>query len=51
LGGVIEVSPFKGLMDKSCVMDSNPDFYLKMREHNSMWQGQIIADDDDNVSI
>ena len=41
----------KGLMEKSCVMDSNPDCYLKMREHNSMWQGEIMAEDDDNVSI
>jgi hypothetical protein len=36
-------------MEKSCVMDSNADMYLKMREHNSMWQGDIIADDNDDI--
>jgi hypothetical protein len=36
-------------MEKSCVMDSNPELYLKMRENN-LWQGEEV-DDDDNISI
>ena len=26
----IQISPFKGLMEKSQIMDSNPELYLKM---------------------
>ena len=52
-GLAMEVSPFKGLIEKSCVMDSNPELYLKMRSHNSMWQcgEEDMVDDDDNISI
>lgn len=39
-GLTIEVSPLKGLMEKSCIMDSNPELYLKMRDNNSMWQNE-----------
>jgi hypothetical protein len=34
-------------------MDSNPELYLKMQSHNSMWhcgEGQPM-DDEDNISI
>ena len=34
------------------VMDSNPELYLKLRDHNSMGQVDLILDDDDdNLSI
>ena len=33
------------------VMDSNPELYLKMRDHNSMGQVEMMLDDDDNLSI
>lgn len=46
-----EVSPLKGLMEKSCVMDSNPELYLKMREHNSLGQCELMIEDEDNISI
>lgn len=48
-----ETSPFKNLMEKSCVMDSNPELYLKMRDNNSMGQVEVdlMEDDDDNLSI
>ena len=50
--GVCEVSPLRGLMEKSCVMDSNPEIYLRMREaginHNLI---EAEDDDDDNISI
>ena len=33
-------------------MDSNPEMYLKMRDHNSVGQAEMmIEDDDDNISI
>jgi hypothetical protein len=33
-------------------MDSNPELYLKMRDHNSIGQGELmINDEDDNLSI
>lgn len=33
-------------------MDSNPELYLKMREHHSIGQcDMMIDDDDDNISI
>ena len=39
-------------MEKSCVMDSNPEIYLRMREaginHNLI---EAEDDDDDNISI
>lgn len=43
------VSPLKGLIEKSCIMESNPELYLKMREHTSMENYDNI--DDDNISI
>ncbi len=46
-----DVSPFKNLMEKSCVMDSNPELYLKMRDNNSMGQVEMMEEDDDNLSI
>jgi hypothetical protein len=46
-----EVSPLKGLMEKSCVMDSNPELYLKMRDHNSVGQCELMIEDEDNISI
>lgn len=47
-----DVSPFKGMMEKSCIMDSNPELYLKMRDHNSIGQcDMMVEDDDDNLSI
>ncbi len=53
-GMLMEVSPFKGLIEKSCIMDSNPELYMKMQSHKSMWncagEGQAI-DDEDNISI
>lgn len=52
-GLAMEISPFKGLIEKSCVMDSNPELYMKMQSHGSMWQcgeGQPM-DDEDNISI
>jgi hypothetical protein len=45
-----DVSPFKNMIEKSCVMDSNPELYLKMRDHNSIGQMEIM-EDDDNLSI
>jgi hypothetical protein len=48
---VNDVSPFKNLMEKSCIMDSNPELYLKMRDNNSMGQVEMMIDDDDNLSI
>ena len=48
----VEASPFKGMMEKSCIMDSNPELYLKMREHNSVGQCEMMGEDDeDNLSI
>ena len=53
-GMLMEVSPFKGLIEKSCIMDSNPELYMKMQSQKSMWncggEGQVI-DEDDNISI
>lgn len=48
-----DISPFKNMIEKSCVMDSNPELYLKMRDHNSIGQVEMmmIDDDDDNLSI
>ena len=47
-----EVSPFKNMIEKSLVMDSNPELYLKMIDHNSIGQVEMILnDDDDNLSI
>lgn len=47
-----DTSPFKNMIEKSLVMDSNPELYLKMRDHNSIGQVEmIINDDDDNLSI
>ena len=43
-------SPFKNFIDKSIVMDSNPELYLKMMEHNSIGQ-DLMNDEDDNISI
>ncbi len=43
-------SPFKNLIEKSAIMDSNPEFYLKMMEHNSIGMG-LMEDEDDNLSI
>lgn len=31
-------------------MDSNPEFYLKMMDHNSIGMG-LMEDEDDNLSI
>ena len=39
------------MIEKSVVMDSNPELYLKMRDHNSMGQVEMMLDDDDNLSI
>lgn len=52
--GLAEVSPFRGLMEKSCVMDSNPEMYLRMRDTNRVnneEEGLVMDDDDDNISI
>lgn len=40
-------------MEKSCIMDSNPEVYLVMRDNNSMGQVDVnlMEDDDDNLSI
>ena len=46
-----EVSPFKNMIEKSAVMDSNPELYLKMRDHNSIGQVDMLMEDDDNLSI
>lgn len=48
-----EASPFKNMIEKSCIMDSNPELYLKMRDHNSLGQVDMMLneDDDDNLSI
>jgi hypothetical protein len=47
-----DVSPFKGMMEKSQIMDSNPELYLKMRDHHSIGPGDMMIDDnDDNISI
>jgi DNA-directed RNA polymerase subunit E'/Rpb7 len=37
-GVAMEISPLKGLIEKSSVMDSNPELYLKIQSQNSMWQ-------------
>lgn len=52
-GMIMEVSPFKGLIEKSCIMDSNPELYMKMQSQKSMWNcgGEQAIDDDDNISI
>jgi DNA-directed RNA polymerase subunit E'/Rpb7 len=51
-GLTIEISPFKGLMEKSCIMDSNPELYLKMRDNNSMCNvEENLPEDDDMLSI
>lgn len=49
----MDISPFKNMIEKSCVMmDSNPELYLKMRDHNSIGQVEMMMiDDDDNLSI
>ncbi len=51
---IMEVSPFKGFIEKSCIMDSNPELYMKMQSQKSMWncanEGQA-NDDEDNISI
>ena len=50
----MEISPFKGFIEKSCIMDSNPELYMKMQSQKSVWncgnEGQEI-DDEDNISI
>ena len=46
-----ETTPLKNMIEKSCVMDSNPELYLKMRDHNSIGQVELLMDDDDNLSI
>ena len=51
MGLINEKSPFKNMIEKSAVMDSNPELYLKMRDHNSIGQMDILMDDDDNLSI
>jgi DNA-directed RNA polymerase subunit E'/Rpb7 len=50
-GLTIEISPFKGLMEKSCIMD-NPELYLKMRDNSSMCNvEENLPEDDDLLSI
>jgi len=38
-------------MEKSCVMDSNPEMYLRMRDNKEDEEYGIIEDEDDNISI
>jgi hypothetical protein len=39
-------------MEKSCIMDSNPELYLKMRDNNSMCNAEEnLPEDDDMLSI
>ena len=41
------------MIEKSMLMDSNPELYLKMRDNNSIGQAEMMVenDDDDNLSI